>query len=187
LTGDLIVSSVPARAVERLLIVRMVLVESNPLYERGRASLAPSIRKLFKFVVGLFAALPGAATSSRAAEPGAVASTPGETLTMSAFIARIRQDAALRARFAQSPRVVLREFGIDPPPINLPDRLTDDQIQRLLNDWTAGVDPPARPPPARPALDRLPTTSLTPTPAYGPPSTPVPPPTPPPPAPPRKP
>jgi hypothetical protein len=129
--------------------------------------LVPSIRTLFKFVVGFFAAVPGAATSTHAAESRAAASTPAETLTMSAFIARIRQDAALRARFAQNPRAVLREFGIDPPPINLPDKLTDDQIQRLLNDWTAGVDPPAPPP-----RDGRPK-AVAPAIIYGPPATPV--------------
>jgi hypothetical protein len=120
---------------------------------------------LFKFVIGLFAALQGAATWSRAAEPRPAASTPPETLTMSAFIARIRQDAALRARFAQSPRAVLREFGIDPSPINLPDRVTDAQIQRLLNDWTAGVDSPARSPNGGQQL------APAPAPVYGPPAT----------------
>jgi hypothetical protein len=94
-----------------------------------------------------------------------------ETLTMSAFIARIRQDAALRARFAQSPRAVLREFGIDPPPINLPDQLTDAQIQRLLNDWTAGADPAVPPPGNRPPAP-APVYTPAPAPVYGPPSTP---------------
>jgi hypothetical protein len=125
--------------------------------------LATSVRTLLKFVIGLFAAATGATLSSGAEEVRPGASSPAETLTMSAFIARIRQDAALRARFAQSPRAVLREFGIDPPPINLPERLSDAQIRRLLNDWTAGVDPPASSPDS---------SRLAPTPApvvYGPP------------------
>jgi hypothetical protein len=108
--------------------------------------MATSVRTIVKFIVGVFATLPGTANWSRAAEPRPAASTPAETLTMSAFIARIRQDSALRARFAESPRAVLREFGIDPPPINLPDRLTHVQMLQLLNDWTAGVDPPEQSP-----------------------------------------
>ena len=55
---------------------------------------------------------------------------------MSAFIVRLRQDAALRARFSQDPRAVLREHGIDPAPFNLPDRLDEAQLERLLGDWT---------------------------------------------------
>jgi hypothetical protein len=108
--------------------------------------LATSVRTLIKLIIGLFVVLPGAATWSRAEEARPVASTPTETLTMSAFIARIRQDAVLRARFARSPRAVLHEFGIDTLPINLPDQLTDAQLQRFLSDWTAGVDPVVPPP-----------------------------------------
>jgi hypothetical protein len=122
--------------------------------------LTTSVRRLFEFVTGLFAARaaepPPAASSLseippflvRAAEPPPAAPTPAEpaptdstpavTPTMSAFIARIRQDPALRARFAQSPGAVLREFGIDPTPFNLLNRLNDAQIQEFLNDWTAG-------------------------------------------------
>jgi len=125
--------------------------------------LATSVRTLLKLVIALFAALAGAASWSRADEARPEASTRAETVTMAAFIARIRQDTELRARFALSPRAVLREFGIDPPPINLPDKLTDAQIQRLLDDWTAGVDPVIKPPGKRPSA---------PAPVYGPPSTP---------------
>jgi hypothetical protein len=64
---------------------------------------------------------------------------------MSAFIARIRQDTALRAHFAQSPDAVLRKFGIDPTPFNPLDRLNDAQIQEFLNDRTAGASPAQRP------------------------------------------
>jgi hypothetical protein len=126
--------------------------------------LTTSVRRLFEFVTGLFAARaaePPPAVSAlseippflvRAAEPPPAAptpvppdSTPAVTPTMSAFIARIRQDTALRARFAQSPGAVLREFGIDPTPFNLLNRLNDAQIQALLNDWTAGNFPAQRP------------------------------------------
>jgi hypothetical protein len=125
--------------------------------------LATSVGRLFDFVIGLFAARaaepPAAAPAPaelpamfvRAAEPPPAAPTPAEpppaasgpavTPTMSAFIARIRQDAALRARFGRSPDAVLREFGIDPTPFSLLGRLNDAQIQELVNDWTAGVIP----------------------------------------------
>jgi hypothetical protein len=125
--------------------------------------LATSVGRLFDFVIGLFA--------SRAAEPPAAAPVPAElpamfvrsaepppaapppaepppapaeNPTMSAFIARIRQDAALRARFGRSPDAVLREFGIDPTPFSLLGRLNDAQIQELVNDWTAGTLPTQR-------------------------------------------
>jgi hypothetical protein len=85
-----------------------------------------------------------------------------KTLTLSAFVARVRQDATLRARFAQNSRNVLREFGIDPTPYDLSDRLTDAQLDRFLADWSreAGASSPRPlPKPAPPA----------PAPVYGPP------------------
>jgi hypothetical protein len=85
-----------------------------------------------------------------------------ETLTLSAFVARVRQDAALRARFAQNPRSVMRELGIDATPYDLSDRLTDAQLDRFLADWSR--DPGASTP--RPEPKPAPPT---PTPVYGPP------------------
>jgi hypothetical protein len=129
--------------------------------------MATSVRTLFKFFLGVFAALSGIGNWSRAAEPRPAAAGPAETLTMSTFISRIRQDEGLRARFADSPRAVLREFGIDPPPINLPDRINPVQMQGLLNNWAAGVEP-AEPPPN-------PGRFSAPAPIYGPPAGPPPP------------
>lgn len=108
--------------------------------------MAAPVRTLFKFILGFFATLSGTGHWSRAAEPRPAASGPAETLTMSAFISRIRQDEILRARFAANPRAVLREYGIDPPPINLPNQITPVQMQGLLDNWAAGVDI-AEPPP----------------------------------------
>ena len=87
------------------------------------------------------------------------------TLTLSAFVARVRRDAALRARFAQNPRNVLREFGIDRTAYDLSDRLTDAQLDRFLADWSrdAGTSTP------RPVPDPEPVPAPTPTPVYGPP------------------
>jgi hypothetical protein len=127
--------------------------------------MATSVRTLLKFLIGLLAALQGAPTGAEQSRPEAQ-SRP-ETLTISAFIVRLRQDAALRARFSQSPGAVLREHGIDPAPFNLPDRLDEAQLERLLADWTrrgAGSgegSPPVLQPPAPP--------NNVPAPVYGPP------------------
>ena len=109
--------------------------------------MATSARTLFKFVIGLLAAFQGAATASRAQQARLEAPSQAETLTMSAFIARVRQDAVLRERFSQNPSGVLREYGIDPSPYNLPDRLTQAQLDRLLSDWSRGAGPSGSSPP----------------------------------------
>ncbi len=41
---------------------------------------------------------------------------PREILTLSDLIGRLRRSAALRDRFADNPRAVFLEFGIDPSP-----------------------------------------------------------------------
>ena len=74
-----------------------------------------------------------------------------ETLTLSAFIARIRQDEALRGRFARDPQATLRAFEIDPAPYDLPDQLSDAQLDRLLADWLRGPGAPAPAPKLEPA------------------------------------
>ena len=136
--------------------------------------MAISVRNLFQFLVGILAALMGAVASRAEALPQA--SSRLEALTMSAFVARIRQDATLRARFAQNPRAVLREFGIDPTAINLPDRLTAAQLRSLLNSRTVDVGEgrlilaQAKPSPPAPVYGP----PSTPAPVYGPPSTPKP-------------
>jgi hypothetical protein len=110
--------------------------------------MARSVGTLSKFVIGLFAVLQGMTTLSRAEQARPEASSSAETLTMSAFICRVRQDAALRERFSQNPRAVLRDYGIDPSPYNLPDRLTQAQLDRLLSDWSRGAGPSGSPPPS---------------------------------------
>ena len=110
--------------------------------------MARSVGTLFKFVIGLFAVLQGMTTLSRAEQARPVVSSSAETLTMSAFIGRVRQDAVLRERFSQNPSGVLREYGIDPSPYNLPDRLTQAQLDRLLSDWLRGAGPSGSPPPS---------------------------------------
>ena len=136
--------------------------------------LAISVRNLFQFHVGLVAALMGAVASRAEAPPPA--SLRLEALTMSAFVARIRQDAGLRARFAENPRAVLREFGIDPAAINLPDRLTEAQLESLLNSRAidgrgeARILAQAKPSPPAPVYGP----PSTPAPVYGPPATPPP-------------
>jgi hypothetical protein len=145
---------------------------------RGREwrFMAKPFRTLFKFIVGLLAAPPAAGIASEAEAGGPVSPTKAgnpvspvqaETLTLSAFVARVRRDATLRARFAQDPRTVLRELGIDPTPYNLLDRLTDAQLDRLLADWSRDADwlrdagAPSPPP--------EPLTAPVPNPVYGPP------------------
>jgi hypothetical protein len=94
---------------------------------------------LFKFVVGFFAALQGAAVSTSAQETGAAIVPQSQMLTMADFIARLRQDPTLRAQFSQNPAAVLRQHGIDPTPFHLADRLDQAQLERLLADWAVGA------------------------------------------------
>lgn len=108
-------------------------------FQMGRMPLVRTIRNLPGFIFGMVAAFLGPVGFSRAHVVQPSPSPRVEALTMSAFIARIRHDAELRARFAQAPRAVLREFGIDPAPIVLPEELTEAQISRLVDDWAAGA------------------------------------------------
>jgi hypothetical protein len=133
--------------------------------------MAITVRALLKSVAGLFTVLVGTASSANAL------GSRRETLTMSQLIARLRQDARLCRRFADDPRAVLIECGIDPAPYNLPDRMSSAQMDRLLAQLAQAPappdpeTPPTRPKPAPPA------------PVYGPPPRPPQPPRPPPPAP----
>jgi hypothetical protein len=115
-----------------------------------------TVRELLKSILGVFAIVLGRAGSSVALE------RPREVLTLSGLIARIRRSEALRSRFIDNPRAVLLEYGIDPTPYNLPDRLTSAQIDRLLAQFAQAstpVEPPAPPTP----------TPGPPAPVYGPP------------------
>jgi hypothetical protein len=118
-----------------------------------------SVRTFLKSILGLAAALVGGAGQAQQ-------NPPREQLTLSQFIARVRGDAALRARFAANPRQVLAEFGIDPAPYNLPERISEAQMQRLLDDLSRQAGPPS-PPPGQDDASRRP-----PVPVYGPPARP---------------
>lgn len=131
--------------------------------------MATRFQILSKLIAGLFAA-PATDVASEGetgspvapAEAGSPVPIQAKTLTLSAFVVCVRQDATLRTRFAQNPRAVLHEFGIDPTPYNLLSQLTDAQLDRLMADWShdAGATTPhSRPEPIMPA----------PTPVYGPP------------------
>lgn len=110
--------------------------------------MATPFQRLFKVFIGIFAALPSLTTASIAQQPS-LDSRLSQTQTMSSFVALLRRDPELRARFSQNPRDVLREYGIDPSPYNLPDSLTPEQMDRLLNDWVTFL--PFRPDETRPS------------------------------------
>ena len=148
--------------------------------------MSASVRMLFKFVVGFFAALQGATVSTSAQETRAAIVPQSQTLTMAAFIARLRQDPTLRAHFSQNPVAVLREHGIDPTPFHLADRLDQAQLERLLAVWAVGAglrfdvaqlspQPHEAAPPTPPAVVYVPPPGLPPqqpgppAPVYGPP------------------
>ena len=119
--------------------------------------MAMSVRTFLKFVAALAIAVAG----------GRVQAQQFERLTLSAFIARVRSDAGLRARFAASPRAVLKDYGIDATPYNLPDRVSAEQMDRLLDDLsrTAAAEPP---PVVRPAPAPAPVYGPPPAAVYGP-------------------
>jgi hypothetical protein len=100
--------------------------------------MAITVRAFLKSAAGLIAALLGHASASTVLAP---------QLTISAFIARLRQDPALRQRFAESPAAVLREHGIDPAPYRFPERMSEAQLDRLLAQFAQAQSSP-QPPPA---------------------------------------
>jgi hypothetical protein len=123
--------------------------------------MAATVRTFLKLIIGFFASWQGAAISdAQQVRPDAPARS--ETLTVPAFFARVRQDAALRARFSRNPRAVLREHGIDPAPFDVPDRLNEAQLERLLSDWGGGSGGSQAAPAPQPAPSPT-------TPVYGPP------------------
>ncbi len=78
-------------------------------------------------------------------------------MTLAAFIALLRRDQALRDRFVDDPRGVVREFAVDfPEQYDLPERLTRAQLDRLLADWSEAMHgfatPPAPPGPEPPPV-----------------------------------
>jgi hypothetical protein len=93
----------------------------------------------------------------------------GEMPTLSNLIGRLRHDAALRGQFADNPRAVLIEYGVDPTPYNLPDRMSSVQMDRLLAQFPQAPTPTEPPTPPR----------SPPAPVYGPPPGPSPSPQPP--------
>ena len=113
--------------------------------------MAMSVRTFLQSIAALAVAVAGGR---------AVAQQPRERLTLSSFIARARTDAELRARFAANPRAALADHGIDSVPYNLPDRVSAEQMDRLLDDLSrVAAAPPVNPGPAP-----------TPAPVYGPPA-----------------
>ena len=102
--------------------------------------------------------------------------------TLSNLLAHARHNAALRDRLAEDPRAVLLEYGIDPKPYNLPDRMSFLQMNRLIAQFAQGPDPneppmpltpsPGPPTPVsvpRPAPPTPPVCAPVQTPVYGPP------------------
>jgi hypothetical protein len=90
---------------------------------------------------------------------------------MAAFIAQLRRDDGVRARFAQDPHATMREHGIDPAPFNL-HRLDAARRQRLLIDLAQQTDPtkPKDGTPPKPSTDAdRPPPRNPPAPVYGPP------------------
>lgn len=115
--------------------------------------MATVARMFARLVIGAVAMLQGTASPSRAEPARPELKPPSAASTMAAFIAQVRRDPQLRARFAQSPRAVLIEQGIDPGPFDLPDRLDEAQLERLLADWARSAGSPVVTPrePPRPA------------------------------------
>jgi hypothetical protein len=118
--------------------------------------MAISVRAFLQSIAGLALALAG----------GAARAQQRETLTLSAFIARVRGDDALRARFADNPSFVLREYGIDPTPFSLPDKITEAQMNSLLDDLSRRAPPQTAQPETAPPPPRQPSPAV---PVYGPP------------------
>ena len=138
--------------------------------------MAITVRALLKSIVGLFAMVLGGASPSVALEHRR------EMPTLSSLIGWLRRSAALRSRFADNPRAVLLEYGIDPTPYNLPDRMSSAQMDRLLAQFarvptSPELPPPPTPPPGPPTPPPQPPGP--PTPVYGPPPSPPPSPSPP--------
>jgi len=141
--------------------------------------MAITVRALLKSIAGVCAMVLGGAGS-----PVALGH-PREILTLSDLIGRLRHSAALRDRFAENPRAVFLEFGIDPSPYNLSDRMNATQMDRLLTRFAQAstpTEPPTAPappeppavvygPPPRPSPDLRP---QPPAPVYGPPPGPSP-------------
>ena len=137
-------------------------------------AIAAVFRILSKPIALLLAATLAAPTH---ATPAKAAVKPGNR-TLSAFFHDLGRDVALKARFAQNPRGVLAEYGLDLADFSLPDRFTDIEIDRLLTQWPALIDPtpPAWLPSAsknvaeaEPPGQQQPPRIVIPTPVYGPP------------------
>ncbi len=111
------------------------------------------------------AAAPAAATPS-GAEVIRPAPIQVETLTLSGFAVRVRQDAALRARFAQIPERSCASSGSIRRPTNLPAQLSEAQLDRFLADWSRDAGPSRPVPPGPPGPGPAPPG---PAPVYGPP------------------
>lgn len=117
--------------------------------------MAISVRTFLQGIIGAIPTLLGGAVSSVAQQEQRV------VLTISDLISRMRSNANLRRRFANNPRAVLLEYGIDPTPYDLPEQMREAQMDRLLAQFAQAPPEPPTPPTPRPAGP--------PTPVYGPP------------------
>ena len=107
--------------------------------------MAMSVRTFLKSVAALAVTVAGGRAVAQ--QP------PRERLTLSAFIARARTDAELRARFMANPRAALADHGIDSVNYALPDRVSAEQMDRLLDDLSrVAASPPPNPGPASPPV-----------------------------------
>jgi hypothetical protein len=129
-----------------------------------------TIRTALGVLIGMLAAVKGEAAPPAAQEPSLALPSQAQPSTMAAFIAQLRRDEGLRARFAQVPHAVMREHGIDPVPFNL-HRLDAAGRQRLLIDLAQQADP-TKPKDGKPSTDAdkpPPRNPPPPAPVYGPP------------------
>ena len=98
-----------------------------------------TVRSFLKLAVGLVASLAGRPLYAQQGQRGLLTS----------FIGHVRSVPSFRAKFAENPQQILRESGIDPSPYNLPDRLTDAQVDAFLEDLSKVVAAMPPPPPPR--------------------------------------
>ena len=83
----------------------------------------------------VLALLAPTAASLAASEAPKAAAPPQNTPSISALVKRLSEEPAMRARFGANPRAVLSEAGIDPAPLNVGERLSDTEVERLIGRW----------------------------------------------------
>ncbi len=98
------------------------------------------IRTGLGVTIGLVAALEGGTGAASAHQLPPDEAQRLQPSTMATFIALLRRDEGLRARFSHDPHAVMREHGIDSAPFNL-HRLDTAGRQRLLIELAQQADP----------------------------------------------